>query len=186
LSPPRIGPALYCPATNEPLSSADLDTGFTAENHRAYDDLIRKLGSDHYVSPRLIKAVIERESQFNARAVSGDRAKGLMQLMPKTARSLGVTDAFNPAQNIKGGVKNLARLLNMYGGDLRLTLAAHNAGEGNVAKHGRTVPPFPETKQFVAEVLERYGCGSKVRPPDSYRDQPSLVVAGAYAPCGRR
>jgi soluble lytic murein transglycosylase-like protein len=95
------------------------------------------------------------ESAFQARAVSPKGASGLMQLMPATASSLGVQDALDPAENLDGGTRHLGSLLTLYGGDLRRALAAYNAGEGAVARHGG-VPPYRETRAYVRKVLERY------------------------------
>ncbi len=103
--------------------------------------------------PGLIKAVIEAESGFRPDAVSVAGAQGLMQLMPATARDLGVTDSFDIRQNIDGGSRYLRQMLDLFGGDTRLALAAYNAGPGNVQKYGGEVP-FPETRQYVGRVLE--------------------------------
>ena len=95
------------------------------------------------------------ESAFRPEAVSSKGAQGLMQLMPGTAASLGVEDAFDPIQNLDGGVRHLGSLLTLYGGDVSRALAAYNAGEGAVARHGG-IPPFKETREYVKKVLERY------------------------------
>ena len=100
-------------------------------------------------------AVVSVESGFRPQAVSPKGAQGLMQLMPKTASSLGVADAFDPAQNLDGGARHLGQLLTLYGGDLTRALAAYNAGEGAVDRH-RGVPPYRETRAYVKKVLERY------------------------------
>ena len=108
------------------------------------------------LEPQLLLAVISAESGFRAKAVSPKGAQGLMQLMPATARRLGVGDPFDPEQNVRGGARYLTELLRMFNDDLRLALAAYNAGEGAVMRYGRDVPPYPETKQYVARVMERY------------------------------
>jgi soluble lytic murein transglycosylase-like protein len=109
----------------------------------------------HGVDPRLVLAVIAVESAFQPGAVSPKGAQGLMQLMPGTAAELGVTDAFDPEQNLDGGVRHLRELLGRYQGDFEQTLAAYNAGAGAVERHGG-VPPWRETRDYVAAVLERY------------------------------
>lgn len=109
----------------------------------------------HGLDPDLVMAVVSVESGFRPEAVSPKGARGLMQLMPGTAASLGVENAFDPAQNLDGGARHLGRLLALYGGDLRRALAAYNAGQGAVERHGG-VPPYRETRAYVKKVLERY------------------------------
>jgi len=109
----------------------------------------------HGLEPGLVMAVVSVESGFRPRAVSPKGAQGLMQLMPMTAQALGVEDAFDPAQNLDGGARHLGELLTVYGGDLTRALAAYNAGEGAVLRHGG-VPPYRETRAYVRKVLERY------------------------------
>jgi soluble lytic murein transglycosylase-like protein len=108
----------------------------------------------HALDPELVRAVVAVESDFRADAVSPKGAQGLMQLMPATARALGVKDAFDPAQNLDGGARHLRALIDQYGGDIKLALAAYNAGAGAVARHGG-VPPYPETREYVRKVLLR-------------------------------
>jgi len=103
----------------------------------------------------LVLAVVSVESAFRPEAVSRKGAQGLMQLMPATAASLGVKDAFDPVENLDGGSRHLGSLLTLYGGDLVSALAAYNAGAGAVARHGG-VPPYRETRAYVKKVLERY------------------------------
>jgi soluble lytic murein transglycosylase-like protein len=129
-------------------------------NITAYDDIIRDHAGEHGVPAALVKAVIAAESNFDPRARSPKGAQGLMQLMPGTARSLGVADAFDPAQNLDGGVRHLGSLLTLYGGDVSRALAAYNAGEGAVARHGG-IPPFKETREYVKKVLQRYEKATK-------------------------
>jgi len=109
----------------------------------------------HGLDPGLVLAVVSVESGFRPQAVSPKGAQGLMQLMPGTASSLGVADAFDPVQNLDGGTRHLGQLLTLYGGDLARALAAYNAGEGAVHRHGG-VPPYRETRAYVKKVLERY------------------------------
>lgn len=114
---------------------------------------IFQAASEKYNVPlNLLKAVAKQESDFNNHCVSHAGAQGLMQLMPETARSLGVTDSFDAWQNVMGGAKYLSQKLKMYNGNVRLALAAYNAGSGNVAKYGG-IPPFKETQDYVKKVL---------------------------------
>jgi len=122
----------------------------TVEN--GFDDLINEAGDRHGLDPALIKAVIKAESGFRSDAVSPAGAQGLMQLMPNTARALGVSNPLDPAACIDGGTRHLKQLIDRFG-DARLGLAAYNAGSGQVLRFGG-VPPFEETRNFVAKVLD--------------------------------
>ena len=113
---------------------------------------IQKAAQKYDLAPELIKAVIKAESGFRVDAVSGAGAQGLMQLMPATAKDLGVTNPFDIRQNIDGGTRYLRQMLDLFDGDTRLALSAYNAGPGNVQKYGGDVP-FPETRRYVARVL---------------------------------
>ena len=118
-----------------------------------YAPIIKSAAARHGVPLELICGVILHESGGNHRAVSPAGAKGLMQLMPQTARRFGVSNSFDPAQNIEGGTKYLRWLLDHFKGNVELTLAGYNAGEQSVAKHGMRVPPFSETQKYVPSVL---------------------------------
>lgn len=122
----------------------------------AYDPIIEHAARSMAIEPALLRAVIVVESGFNARAVSKRGARGLMQLMPATAERYGVSDAFDPAQNVAAGARYLRDLINRYENDLELALAAYNAGETAVERHGRSVPPYKETRQYVPRVLRIY------------------------------
>jgi len=124
-----------------------------------YSDQIRRVSGLYGLDPNLVEAVIATESNFNPWAVSPKGARGLMQLMPSTAQRFGVTNVHDPSQNIQGGVQYLRHLLDLFGGDLVLALAAYNAGEGVVQSLGR-VPNYQETRQYVDRVLARYGHGN--------------------------
>lgn len=123
----------------------------------AIDVLIDEAAAAHDVDADLVRAVIRVESGFRPRARSRKGAMGLMQLMPATARQYGVQDAYDPAQNIDAGVRHLRRLLDRY--DVRLALAAYNAGEGTVDRYGG-IPPYKETRQYVEKVLSMAGLGN--------------------------
>lgn len=118
-----------------------------------YHQLIQEAAAREQVDPALVRAVVRAESNFNPRAESPAGAKGLMQLMDGTARSMGVTNPFDAAQNIAGGVRYLRQLLQRYKGDVTLALAAYNAGPGAVDRYG-AVPPYAETQQYVRRVLQ--------------------------------
>lgn len=116
------------------------------------DQIFEKAAADYHVPVGLLKAVAKAESNFNPLAESGAGAQGIMQLMPATARSLGVTNSFDPEQNIMGGAKYLSQMLDRYDGNQVLALAAYNAGPGNVKKYNG-VPPFQETQRYITKVL---------------------------------
>jgi soluble lytic murein transglycosylase-like protein len=140
-----------------------------SERQRQYDDLIEQYARAHGVSADLVRAVIQAESNFNPRAVSSKGAMGLMQLMPATARELGVSDPFHPADNIRGGVTYLARLLAKYDNNVELALAAYNAGAGNVERYGNAVPPFRETREYVKKITANSGIAAAVPPAVIYK-----------------
>jgi hypothetical protein len=135
-----------------------------------YDALIAETAEKYGVDSALVKAVIRAESNFNRRAVSKKGAKGLMQLMPETALALGVDDCYRPEDNIDGGIRHLSRLIGLYSGDLRLVLAAYNAGEGAVTRYSG-IPPFSETRSYVRQVLDHYA---------SYRKQSAISAATSH------
>jgi len=124
-----------------------------------FGEEIREIAARHGVAADLVEAVIRAESAFNPRAVSNKGAQGLMQLMPRTASSLGVRNAFDPRENIEGGVRHLRYLLDKYPGSVSLALAAYNAGEKAVDQYGG-IPPYAETQQYVQKILGPGGAGS--------------------------
>lgn len=117
--------------------------------------LIQRAAQKHDVDPDLLDALVQAESNYNPGAVSRMRAIGLTQLMPGTAQELGVTNPFDPVQNLNGGAKYLSQMIKQFDGDLSLALAAYNAGPGAVRKHGG-IPPFDETRDYVDRVLKLY------------------------------
>ena len=121
-----------------------------------YSDLVARVAREQQVDAALLHAVVTVESGYNARALSPKGARGLMQLMPDTAQRFGVRDSWNPLQNLRGGARYLRHLLVVFNNNLNLALAAYNAGEGAVIDSGRAIPPYPETRQYVPRVLERY------------------------------
>ena len=123
-----------------------------ADSGEAYDDLIGELAHRYQVEPALVKAVIRAESDFDPQAVSRKGARGLMQLLPKTARRHGVSNIQDPRENIRGGVRFLRALLDRFGNDTKLAVAAYNAGGGAVQRFGG-LPPYRETRRYVATVL---------------------------------
>ena len=131
--------------TTKPLSTRASEFSTLIEEHAALNS----------VSPDLVRAVIQAESAFNPHARSPKGAMGLMQLMPATAAELGVVDAYDPAENIRAGVAYLKQLLDTYDGRVELALAAYNAGPGAVKKYGFTVPPYRETRDYVAKIKKR-------------------------------
>lgn len=135
------------------------DLKFMSGNKLKYLDLVAKAAAKHQVDPKLLHAVIQAESAYNANAVSSAGAVGLMQLMPDTARRYGVIDRRNAEQNIDGGTRYLKDLLAMFNSNLKLAVAGYNAGEGAVMKYNNSVPPYPETRNYVQQVMSLYGKG---------------------------
>jgi len=133
------------------------DEGISEDSR--YEPLIQEHATRRALRPELVRAVIQVESGFNARALSPKGAMGLMQLMPATARSLGVNNPWDPAQNIRGGTDYLRQLLDEYDGNEELALAAYTAGAGAVAKYGRRIPPYRETRDYVRKVGAAAGEG---------------------------
>ncbi len=131
--------------------------------------IIMEAAQRHDVEPALIMAIIHVESRYNPEAVSQKGATGLMQLMPRTAKYLGVTDCLDPRQNVEAGVRYFKEMQARFDGDIKLALAAYNAGRGNVIRYGG-VPPFAATQKYIDEVLSAY---------ETYMDQISDMAAAA-------
>src|SRR5712671_1021468 len=134
-----------------------------AANPSDIDSAIAQAAARHNVDPNLVRAVVKVESNFNPNAVSRKGAMGLMQLMPSTARQLKVRNPFDPEQNVDAGVRHLKQLLESYGGDVKLTLAAYNAGSGAVARSAG-IPHFAETQNYVRRITNLYYGGFNVGP----------------------
>jgi len=157
-----------------------------------YEPLIQEHAGRHSLRPELVRAVIQVESGFNSRARSPKGAMGLMQLMPATARELGVDDPYDPDANIRGGTTYLRRLIDRYEGNEELALAAYNAGAAAVDRYGRVVPPYRETQDYVkrigtASVIARSARKTKIykwteivdgRPITRYSSQPPRGLTG--------
>ena len=153
-----------------------------------YGSEIKDASLRYGVPERLVHAVIRVESAFNPRAVSVKGAQGLMQLMPETASMLGVRNSFDPQQNIDGGVRHLRGLIDRFGNDLPLALAAYNAGEKAVINY-RGIPPFPETRDYVTRVLHLYDGGTNASASSVvYRTvgEDGTIVYTNIPPRGRR
>ena len=140
---------------------------------REYEPLIEAYSTHHQVRPDLVRAVIQAESAFNPLARSVKGAMGLMQLMPATARELGVLDPWDPAENIRGGIAYLRSLLDRYSNNEELALAAYNAGPGAVEKYG-TVPPYRETQNYVAKITRQ----ANTPPPVATVERITEIVNG--------
>jgi soluble lytic murein transglycosylase len=119
-----------------------------------FREAVDRIAERNQLPPLLVHSVIKVESNYNPNAISPKGAQGLMQLIPSTARRFGVSNAFNPVENVEGGARYLRYLLDLYKGDYRLALAAYNAGEGAVARHGG-VPPYAETVNYLQQVQNR-------------------------------
>ena len=135
----------------------------------AYDDVIVEHARLNGVRPDLVRAVVQVESAFNPYARSPKGALGLMQLMPATAREFGVANPFNAVENVRGGVAYLRRLLDRYGNNEQLALAAYNAGPGAVDKYGESVPPYRETQNYVSRIKRIAGPATRVPGTKIYK-----------------
>lgn len=140
-----------------------------SERSRQFDDLILQHARVNGVRPDLVRAVVQVESAFNPYARSPKGALGLMQLMPATIQQFGVRNAFDPTDNVRAGVAYLRQLLDRYGNNEQLALAAYNAGPGAVDRHGNSVPPYRETRNYVAQINEMSGRAGRANGTKIYR-----------------
>jgi hypothetical protein len=143
---------------NSYFGGADHKTVSRAFSQEDIDAAINAAAERHHVDPSLVRSVVKVESNFNPNAVSRKGAMGLMQLMPETARSLNVANPFDPEQNVDAGVRHLRQLLDNYGGNVQLTLAAYNAGSGAVARSAG-IPRYRETRNYVRRITDLYNSG---------------------------
>lgn len=152
-APASPGYQVWAPRAVPPgFRSAGRASASDRARRKAFDDLIADAAERHRVESALVKAVIRAESDFLPYARSPKGAVGLMQLMPGTARMHNVWSVFDPKDNIEGGVRHLRLLLDQYNGNVRLALAAYNAGDGAVERHGG-IPPYPETLEYLERVM---------------------------------
>lgn len=156
-SAPAARPAVALfPASSVMMPQVDVATEFAVvPPSEAYEEIIQEAAQAFDMDPALIRAVMQTESAFHPYAVSRAGAEGLMQLMPALADEMGVSDSFDPRENIMGGVRYLKRLLDYHDGNLDLALASYNAGPGNVERYGG-IPPFRETRKYVKTIKALY------------------------------
>ena len=148
----NVQPFVY---TKMAMAAGKSMNGFTTGD-ATIDSYIIVSSIRYNIDPLLIYSQMHQESSFKLKATSNKGARGLMQLMPATAIRLGVTDIYNPKQNIEGGIKYMRWLLDKFGGDVNLALAGYNAGEGAVMKYGNQIPPYRETQEYVRRISARY------------------------------
>src|SRR5688572_5723094 len=161
-TPQPVATAAAAPSPAEPPAAVGRGAVRAPQARAHYADMIARVVKEQRVDPALLHAVVTVESAYNPHAKSPQGATGLMQLMPDTAKRYGVTDLVNPAENLRAGAMYLRDLLGMFDNNLRLVLAAYNAGEGAVARSGNKIPNYPETRAYVPRVLKHY---------ESYRTQ---------------
>jgi len=154
---------LYEPVVASAVDAASPLRGYTTGSAQI-DNYLIDAGTRNQIDPLLLYSIMHQESSFKSRAISPKGARGLMQLMPGTAIRYGVTNIFDPRQNIEGGARYVRFLLDRFDGDINLTLAGYNAGEGAVEKYGWRIPPYSETQEYVRRISRRY---SLLRDPNA-------------------
>ncbi len=142
-----VSKGFYATPANAPYDTTDKNK---------FNQLVSQVAARHQVDEKLVHAVIQAESAYRPNAVSTSGAVGLMQLMPATASRFGVQDSNNPEQNIDGGTRYLRHLLDLFPNNLDLAIAAYNAGENSVLRHNNSIPPYPETQNYVKQVMALY------------------------------
>jgi len=153
----------YDPLDPSPTNAGSALRGFTTGNAQV-DGYLIDSGTRNGIDPLLLYSIMHQESSFKSHAISPKGARGLMQLMPGTAVRYGVTNIFDPRQNIEGGARYVSFLFERFDGDVNLTLAGYNAGEGAVEKYGWRIPPYAETQEYVRRISRRY---SLLRDPNA-------------------
>jgi len=154
-------------ASDSVREQSDVDFSSYLKKSKTLDEIYKEASQTYGVSEELLKAMTKQESSFRTNATSRSGAQGLMQLMPATAASLGVTDAYDPYQNIMGGAKYIKQMLDKYNGNVSLALAAYNAGSNNVDKYGG-IPPFAETQNYVAKITQYLSEGVEVPDQETH------------------
>lgn len=167
----RLASLVYTQPRSVSMTMSQSLDGFTTGNPQT-DAYIVESATRHGVDPVLIYATMHQESSFKSHAISPKGARGLMQLMPPTAARFGVTNIFDPRQNIEGGTRYMRFLLNIFNGDVALALAGYNAGEGAVLKYGRRIPPYRETQEYVRRITGRYAL---MRDPQTARNAKTVA-----------
>jgi soluble lytic murein transglycosylase-like protein len=176
VSPRSVAPIEVTPQP-APGGNAPLAPGLRLAPDPAVDQMVETAARKYDVDPLLVHSVIKVESNYNPGAVSAKGAQGLMQLIPSTARRFGVKNSFSARENIEGGVRYLKYLQTLYNNDLRLALAAYNAGEGAVAKFN-WIPPYPETQNYVYQVGKHYGQARRAAEVKKARETAQSPKAG--------
>ncbi len=173
------GHMVYVNVEDPPAKAPSLRQAILRSPKADIEQWVEKSAKKHQVDPKLVRAVIQVESDYNTQAVSNKGAMGLMQLIPATAQRFGVENPFSASQNIEGGVNYLKFLLDLFGGDISLSLAAYNSGEGRVIRRGG-VPQIPETVNYVQKVRSLYDPEGKIKRAEAKEKAPAPVTIYKY------